>query len=119
MTLSAYDFSRGDTEEKRFQNLLAASANGNIKGLVYYEVQTTTTVSVADGVIASKPVTLPQPLKFGDMILGCSFDKDLAGAYLTPYLFSETIVTCNIVNDSGAPVEYINPLIRLLILRMT
>lgn len=117
MTVSAYDFSRGDTEEKQFSNLLAASADANIKGM-FYGSATVDVASLVDGAGATASVTVTG-VALGDIVLGVSFGVDLVDMTVTGYVQSANTVEVRVQNESGSTADLASTTVRVLVADMT
>jgi hypothetical protein len=117
MTLAAYDFSRGDTEEKQYKNLLAASGDGNIKGM-FYGSATVDVASLVDGAGATASITVTG-VALGDIVMGASFAVDLVDMTVTGYVSAADTVEVRIQNESGATVDLASTTVRVIVADMT
>ena len=117
MSGSDYDFSRGSTEEKRFKNLLASTADGNIKG-VFHESAVVDVASLIDG--AGATIVVPvEGVALGDIVIGISFGVDLVDLTITGYVQAAGLVEIRVENESGSTVDLASTTVHVIVVDVT
>jgi hypothetical protein len=117
MSGSDYDFSRGSTEEKRFKNLLASTADGNIKG-VFHESAVVDVASLIDG--AGETVVVPVAgVELGDIVMGVSFGVDLVDMTVGSYVQESGVVAVRVQNESGSTVDLASTTVQVIVADVT
>lgn len=117
MGVKAYDLSRGDTEEKQFNNLLATTADGNVKGM-FYGAATIDVASLVDGAGATATVTVTG-VALGDIVMGVSFGVDIVDLTITAAVTAANTVEVRIQNESTATVDLASTTVRVLVADLT
>jgi hypothetical protein len=117
MTLSAYDLSRGDTEEKQFNNLLAMSAGANIKGLFYGSLAYDPVSLVSrEGVTAVVPVP---GVALGDIVIAVGLNVSASSVSVTAYVQAAGLVEVRFQNQSAQTRDIASTIIYVIIADMT
>ena len=117
MSRSDYDFSRGSTEEKRFKNALASTADGIIKG-VFHDSAVVDVASLVDG--AGATVVVPVAgVALGDIVTGVSFGVDLVDMTVTSYVQAAGLVEVRVQNESGSTVDLASTTVHVIVIDVT
>lgn len=110
------DFSRPTNDSKEFDNLMAMTAEGQLKKLLY----TTATInpaSAADGVGVTASVTVTGA-ELGDFVLA-SAPYDLVDVTVSAYVQAANTVEIRIQNESTSTVDLASGTWRILVLDVT
>ena len=111
------DVSFGNNNSKTWQNLMALTGDGAVKGL-FYESGTVDVASLADGVGATSTLTV-NGVALGDIVLGVSMGVDAAGMTVTGYVSAANIVSVRFQNESGGGVNLASTTMRVLVADLT
>lgn len=113
-----FDFTGGDTEPKRVDNLLAQTGDAHIKGMFYHEETGVNIASLSDGAGATQSITVTG-VSLGDIVLGVSFGVDLVDMTVTGYVQAADTVEVRIQNESASATDIASTTVRLLIADVT
>ena len=111
------DFTAGHTDAKEFNNLMAMTADGDVKGLILGSA-TVNVASLDDGAGATQSITVPG-VALGDIVIGTSFGVDLVDMTVTAYVQAADTVEVRVQNESTAPVDLAETTVRVLIADVT
>ena len=108
----------GETDTKSHNNLMALTAEGNLKGLIYGQ-GTLDAGSIADGAGETETIAV-NGVALGDIVLGVSLGVDIVDMTVTAYVQAANAVEIRIQNESGAgPVDLASTTVRVLIADVT
>jgi hypothetical protein len=110
------DKTYGHTDEKEYQNLMAMTADGAIKGYLYNSA-TYDAGSLADGAGVTTTITV-NGAALGD-IARVSLGVDLAGITLSSYVSAANIVSVRLQNESGGTLDLASTTLRALVTDLT
>lgn len=111
------DFTAGHTDAKEFNNLMAMTADGAVKGLILGSA-TVNVASLDDGAGATQSITVPG-VALGDIVIGTSFGVDLVDMTVTAYVQAADTVEVRVQNESTATVDLASTTVRVLIADVT
>lgn len=106
----------GHTDAKEYQNLMAMTADGQIKGYLYGSA-TYNLASLADGVGATTTVTV-NGAALGDVAM-CSLGVDLSGITMTAYVSAANTVSVRFQNESAGTLDLASATLRVLVIDVT
>lgn len=112
------DYTAGDTEPKRFQNLMGMTGDGAVKQVFYHEEENVNIGSLADGAGATQSITVTG-VELGDIVLGVSFGVDLVDMTVTAYVQSADTIEVRVQNEGGTTHDLASTTVRLLIADVT
>ena len=111
------DMSYGHTDQKEFQNLVASSANGKVKGIFYGEA-TSDPASLADAAGTTIQFTGCNGVSLGDIVMG-SFSLDAQDITVTFYVQAAGVIEARVQNEGGAGVNLASGVFRFLVFDVT
>lgn len=118
MSTKAIDKSYGHTDQKEFQNLMALTASGQVKAILYGSA-TKDVGSLADGAGETLSLTV-NGVALGDIVMGVSLGVDIVDMSVTAYVVSANTVEVRVQNESGAgPVDLASTTVRVLVADVT
>ena|SRR3990172_7988129 len=111
------DMTFGTNDSKEFQNRMALTADGAIKGFIYQSA-TLDVASLADAAGASNDVTV-NGVAIGDICVGVSFGVDIVDVLIHGDVTAANVVTVRVQNESGGAVNLASTTIRILVADVT
>ena len=107
----------GETDTKSHNNLMALTAEGNVKGLIYGS-GTLNVASLVDAAGETDTIVV-NGVALGDMVIGVSFGVDISGMTVTAYVDAANSVTVRIQNESGGTLDLASTTVRVLVADVT
>ena len=111
------DKSYPQTDAKDYQNLMALTANGAVKGIIYGS-GTVDVAELVDGAGATASLTV-NGVALGDIVLGVSFGVDLVDLTVTAYVQAADTVEVRVQNESGSTADLASTTVRVLVADVT
>ena len=113
-----FDHSYGHTDQKEFQNWMAMTGNGQIKGVIVHEESAVNVASLVDGAGATQSITV-NGVSLGDIVIGVSFGVDFVDMLAYGYVQSANTVEVRVQNESTATADLASTTVKLVILKMS
>jgi fructose-1,6-bisphosphatase/inositol monophosphatase family enzyme len=113
----AVDTSFGHTDNKEYGNLMALTANGQVKEILYGSA-TYNLASLADGAGATTTVTV-NGVALGDIVIGVSLGVDLQGILMTGYVSAANTVSVRFQNETAGTLDLASTTLRVLVADVT
>lgn len=114
--MTQVDKAYSHTDAKEHQNLMALTADGQIKGILYASA-TKNVGDLVDGAGETLTITVPGA-DLGDLVLA-SLGVDLVDFTVSAYVQAANAVEVRIQNESGAQVNLASTTLRVLVFDVT
>jgi len=111
------DFNAVQTQEQQAANILALTADGNIKGF-FYGSETHDFGSLVDGAGETGSLTVVG-VELGDAVIGVSAGVDIVDMTFTAYVSAANTVEYRMQNESGATADLASTTIRVIVADLT
>jgi len=112
------DPSYGHTDQKAHQNLMAMTAENNVKALKVYEA-TVDAASISDGGGQTVQLTGCTGVALGDAVIGVSFGVDLVDMSVSAYVQATDVIEVRIQNESGSATDLASTTVRVVVAKLT
>lgn len=115
--MPSIDKSFTHTDQKEYQNLMALTASGVVKEIMYGS-KTYNAGSLIDGAGETTTVTV-NGAALGDVVMGVSLGVDVAGITVTGYVSAANVVSVRLQNESGGTLDLASTTLRVLVADVT
>ena len=107
----------GETDTKSHNNLMALTAEGNIKGFIFGK-GTLDVGNLVDAAGETETITV-NGVALGDMVIGVSLGVDIVDMTVTAYVQAANAVEVRVQNESGGTVNLASTTVRVLVADVT
>ena len=107
----------GETDTKAHNNLMALTAEGNVKGFIYGE-GTLDVGNLVDAAGETETITV-NGVALGDMVIGVSLGVDVSDMTITGYVQAANAVEIRVQNESGGTINLASTTVRVLVADVT